>query len=272
MVELYTGDVVAATSSKGNQEKWFDRQNNKWYKLDTYGLESLAEAVAGDILKQSNIENELGFKIVQYTVENVAAHGKNRICCVSNNFLNNDEELITFAHLLKQSIGPDFQAVITKKRTIGQRLSFIVDSVQSITGLNRIGQYLTLLFECDALILNEDRHLNNIAVIYSPRGYDYCPIFDNGTSFLLDLGAYPLDVDTKSFISGVIARPFQCSFRAQVASARKIYGSQLHLSITGNEVSKIVAEHVSAYPKMYVPYLEDRIKTIVLQQHKMLSR
>lgn len=263
MVNLYSGDVVAATSSKGNQEKWFDTASNKWYKLDTYGFESLAEAVAGDVLRRSNIESELGYKVVQYRVEKVVAHKKERICCVSENFLAPDEELVTVAHLLKQALGSNYQELLRHKRTIGQKLQLIVDTVQSETNLERFGEYLTLLFECDALILNEDRHLNNIAVIYSPRGYYYCPLFDNGASFLLDLAAYPLDVDTKSFFERVEAKPFQMSFRAQVAAARKLYGGQLKMMIGRGEIADIAAEHLAAYPPMYVPYLAERITTIL---------
>ena len=49
-VKLYTKDTVAATSSKGNQEKWYNAETNSWYKLDRVGFEALAEAVAGELL------------------------------------------------------------------------------------------------------------------------------------------------------------------------------------------------------------------------------
>ena len=63
-VKLYTRDVVAATSSKGNQEKWHEASNDSWYKLDRVGFEALAEAMASEILiKYSNIETELGYSI-----------------------------------------------------------------------------------------------------------------------------------------------------------------------------------------------------------------
>ena len=36
-IKLYTGDVVAATSSKGNQEKWYDaaKLKNIWEAIIT---------------------------------------------------------------------------------------------------------------------------------------------------------------------------------------------------------------------------------------------
>ena len=49
-VKLVTNEKVAETSSKGNQEKWFDKETDKWYKLDhrsgiyrvsPYGLQGL---------------------------------------------------------------------------------------------------------------------------------------------------------------------------------------------------------------------------------------
>ena len=49
-IKLYTGDVVAATSSKGNQEKWYDAATDCWYKLDRTGFEALAEAVTSELL------------------------------------------------------------------------------------------------------------------------------------------------------------------------------------------------------------------------------
>ena len=40
-VKLVSNQKIAETSSKGNQEKWLD--NGKWYKLDQFGYEALAE-------------------------------------------------------------------------------------------------------------------------------------------------------------------------------------------------------------------------------------
>ena len=33
-VQLVTNEKIAETSSKGNQEKWFDSTTGCWYKLD----------------------------------------------------------------------------------------------------------------------------------------------------------------------------------------------------------------------------------------------
>ena len=43
-IRLVTDEKIAETSSKGNQEKWYDRAPDRWYKLDQFGYEALAEA------------------------------------------------------------------------------------------------------------------------------------------------------------------------------------------------------------------------------------
>ena len=44
-------------------------------------------------------------------------------------------------------------------------MAYLAEETANITGLSLFPQYLTLLFEIDGLILNDDRHLNNIAVL-----------------------------------------------------------------------------------------------------------
>ncbi len=52
-------------------------------------------------------------------------------------------------------------------------------------------QYLTLLFEVDALFCNDDWHLTKIAVVEQRGKYSYCPIFDNGTGLLSNTVSVP---------------------------------------------------------------------------------
>ena len=60
-MKLTTGKRIAETSSKGNQEKW--REGGRWYKLDLFGYEGLAETVASRLLEHTNLR-ELGFSFV----------------------------------------------------------------------------------------------------------------------------------------------------------------------------------------------------------------
>ena len=236
MFELYTHDIVAATSSKGNQEKWYDAPSDRWYKLDTGAFEALSETIASVILSHSNL-SDLGFSAVPYQIEKVRVHRREQIACVSPNFLHPGEEIVTLAHLLKAELGADYQRIFHSRSSIPLRMQILVEQVEQITGLTRFGAYLTLLFEYDALILNDDRHLNNIAVLYTPTGYRYCPLFDHGAGFLLDPVAYAFDIETNALVKQAIARPFRCKFYTQVNAARKLYGAQLKLSLTVSETA-----------------------------------
>ena len=77
------------------------------------------------------------------------------------------------------------------------RVLFLVEQIQRITGLMHFGEYLDKLFTIDALFLNEDRHMHNIAVLMNGEGqYAYCPIFDNGAGLMSDTTQdYPLNED-----------------------------------------------------------------------------
>lgn len=46
------------------------------------------------------------------------------------------------------------------------RVEYVAENVAEITGLENFGKYLTMLLGVDAFFLNEDRHMNNIAVIF----------------------------------------------------------------------------------------------------------
>ena len=54
-VKLVTKEKIAETSSKGNQEKWYDKEMDKWYKLDQFGYEALSETLISKLLERSNI-------------------------------------------------------------------------------------------------------------------------------------------------------------------------------------------------------------------------
>ena len=88
---------------------------------------------------------------------------------------------------------------------------------------------MTLLFEVDALFLNDDRHLNNIAVLEQDGKYDYCPIFDNGAGLLSNVQMSPMDIDPKALIAVQRARPLNATFNRQVGTVRSLYGYQLRM-------------------------------------------
>lgn len=268
-IKLYTGESVAATSSKGNQEKWYEKSTDRWYKLDRIGFEAFSEAVSSEILrKYSNVETELGYRIVPYWITSVAVHGGKRNASVSPNFLGEGQSVRTVYHILKRVLGPDYQAILAKERTIPRRIAKIVDSVEQVSGLSDFGAYLTLLFEVDALFANEDRHLNNIAVLAGTNGYEYCPIFDNGECFMLDNVRYPFDVETRGMVGNLRAKPFGCRFGTLLSASRKLYGEQLKMECSIEDVTEIVEKYLEWYQPMFRSILRERVLDIMRLQRK----
>ena len=77
-IRLVSNEKIAETSSKGNQEKWLDSETNRWYKLDQFGYEALAETLTSRLLEKSNIEADTPFTFVRYQMERLSVHGRER--------------------------------------------------------------------------------------------------------------------------------------------------------------------------------------------------
>lgn len=165
IIHFITDDKIAVTSSKGNQEKWFDAAADRWYKLDQFGYEALSEAFISIALEKSNIENETPFCFLKYNMEKLNVHGRERTGCSSKNFLTPWQSIITLSHLLGRMLSGSLKEKLTKLSSDKKRIVYLAEAVKEYTGLREFPQYLILLFEIDSLFLNDDRHLNNIAVL-----------------------------------------------------------------------------------------------------------
>lgn len=270
-VTLYTSDAVVITTSKGNQEKWYDKTTNQWYKLDCHGFESLAEAVASRLLREFSNVQELGYEIANYTVERVKVHGYERVVSVSKNFRESDESIVSAYKILNGVYGNNFAQEFNKRKNLQHRMEFLTKTIEEISGLQHFGEYLTLLFEIDALILNQDRHLNNIAVMRTAEKYRFCPIFDNGASFLLDYGIYPYEIETKALISQARALPFKTTYTANLRAARKLYGRQLNVIFCEQDIDNILEPLLEFYPAALRSDLKKRIKDVLTIQKRILE-
>ena len=119
-----------------------------------------------------------------------------------------------------------------------------------------LSKYLTLLFEVDALFLNDDRHLNNIAVLEQNGKYDYCPIFDNGAGLLSNVQMSPMDIDPKALIAAQRARPFNTTFNRQIGTVHSLYGQVLRMP-------KLTREELRSQLAPLLPYYADRNRGII---------
>ena len=226
-VKLITDDKIAETSSKGNQEKWLE--NNRWYKLDQFGYEALAETFTSLLLEQSNIETDTPFHFTRYRMEKLNVHGRDRAGCSSENFLQPGQSIVTLSHLLKQHLGGSLKKVLERLPSDKKRIAYLAETTAELTGLQEFPKYLTLLFEIDALVLNDDRHLNNIAVLSQNGRFDYCPIFDQGAGLLSNTQMSPMDITPKALIAALRARPFHTTFNRQMHTIQSLYGKQLYM-------------------------------------------
>lgn len=223
-------------SSKGNQWKWND--GNWWYKADQLGYETLTETVVSHLLTHSTIGNHVIYEpvIIDY-------HGRDLLGCKSRNFLQPSEELITLERLFRQNAGMSLFKEISYFSDVKKRIEYTVDHVISYTGLENFGEYLTKMLEMDAFFLNEDRHTNNIAVIYdlNKREYKYCPYFDMGLSLFADIKQdFPPEKTIEECQKRIIAKPFSKDFDEQMDAANDLYGRYLKFTISKVEMVKEV--------------------------------
>lgn len=266
-VKLVSDQRIAEMSSKGNQEKWLD--NGKWYKLDQFGYEALAETFTAMLLEYSNIERDTPFCFVRYNMEKLLLHGRERTGCSSNNFLKPSESIVTLSHLLKQYLGSSAAEVLSRLPSDKRRMIYLAEATEDITGLHDFPQYLTLLFEIDSLVLNDDRHLNNIAVIYKGDKFAYCPIFDQGAGFLSNVMYSPMDIVPKSLISSVQARPFNTTFNRQIKTMQNLYGNQLDIpKFTRGDLYEMLQPLLPYYAERDQALIADRVCETVLVRQK----
>ena len=243
-IHLTTGNRIAETSSKGNQEKWLE--GDRWYKLDLFGYEGLAETVTSSLLRQTNV-TALGFRFVPYQMEQLDVHRRVRTGCSSPNFRQEGEAILTLADLFRKGVGPHWQDQIGRQPNLTAKVRWMAEQTTQLTGLSRFGQYMTLLFEADMLFGNEDRHLNNIAVLRRGEGFDYCPLFDFGAGMLSNIRDYPLDIEPRAHLRLLRALPLNTTFGRQVQAARAVYGPQLEWDFTVEDITAALAKPLEFY-------------------------
>ena len=268
-VKFVTNEKVAETSSKGNQEKWYDKDTNKWYKLDQFGYEALTETLISKLLEKSNIKSETPFCFAKYKMEKLNVHGRDRTGCSSENFLKDGQSIITLSHLFSRHLGMSLKEKLERLPSDKKRIEYLANATAVYTGLKEFPQYLTLLFEIDALFINDDRHLNNIAIIEEKGKFDYCPVFDNGAGLLSNVQFSPMDIAPQGLIKDLVARPFNMSFTRQINTARSLYGSMLKMpKFTAKEIVNELQPLLEYYPVRDRGLIVDRVVECIIVRQK----
>ena len=193
--------ITDSGTSDGTQIKFYFE--NKWYKIDRYGGEGLCEELVSRILELS------GFNPDEYvSYESIRINGEDG--CVSNDFLAPNESFITLYRLHANIFGTD-PASVTSKMDYDDAIEYILDFVKKNTKLD-ITTYLANTFVLDSLILNEDRHFNNLGLIYDGEKYRTAPIFDNGKGLFIGNKKFNPHKNISENKNNAFAKAFSGSF------------------------------------------------------------
>ena len=190
--------VIQEGTSEGTQVKY--KKDGYWYKKDNRGNEGRAEYLVSKFMQFTTLqENEF----ISY--EEGTINGKSG--CRSKNFLDEEEELVTFYRLYYNEVGKDLSKVIANMNTMEERIEYVIRFIDQSCGLN-IHAYLSKVLTLDMICLNEDRHLNNLALIMRGNDFYPAPIFDNGVSLLTANQSVNWNFSIEENVKRVIARPF----------------------------------------------------------------
>lgn len=237
---VHTGE---GHSSKGNQLKW--QEGGWWYKADAFGYESLSETIVSQILQFSNVKNAVLYETVTIQYRGKAYRG-----CRSRNFRGEKEELVTLEHLYRAYTGFSLAKELAHFTDAGRKIQHVDEFVGNVTGLEAFGKYLAVMLEIDAFFLNEDRHTNNIALIYDTlkKEYRLCPFFDMGLSLFSDTReAYPLHRKVSACRAEIQAKPFSRDFDEQMDAANERYGCHLKFDFASREIIGILEKLKEKY-------------------------
>lgn len=207
--------VTQQGTSEGTQIKY--KKGDYWYKKDNRGNEGLVEYLVSNFLRYTDLESE---EFVMYEYGTINGQSG----CRSKNFLKHNEELVTLYRLYFNEYGKDLSQVINEMEEMEERIDYVIRFVEKSCGID-IFKYLGKILTVDMIILNEDRHLNNLALIFDGNSFKPAPIFDNGLSLLTGNQSVNWNFSVSENVKRVIARPFSGNHEKMV----KYFGKGLEI-------------------------------------------
>lgn len=256
------------TSSKGNQNKWFT--DGWWYKEDALGYEALAEVLVSRLLEKSNISSFVRYEYAQKT-----QNGEPFNCCRSRHFLESgDDKLLSVERLFQLRKGVSASAACAALPDISDRIRFVSENVEEVTGLSDFGVYLKTMLTVDALFLNEDRHFHNIAVIQRADGtFREAPLFDHGAALFSDArNDYPLKLSLDDCYKSMQAKPFSTDFDEQLDAAEALYAARpFEAYFTVSDVQQILSE-LQGYYDTHILSRAEEVMRRQMRKYRYLFR
>lgn len=245
-LDLYSPFHKTGHTSKGDQRKW--EIDGIWYKADYMGYEGLSELLVSSLLQKSTMK----YPFVTYELARIEYNGSFMNACVSRDFRKDGQILIPLEKLFRQYTGESLAVKLAEFTDVKDRIEFLVQKIEEITQIKEFGKYITAMLEIDAFFLNEDRHTNNIAVLYDEKTgrYSKSLFFDQGLCLLADTTQdYALDMELEQCMKKIQAKPFSVDFDAQLEAAEELYGIQQHFHFEIQDVKKILQNAAEFYPE-----------------------
>lgn len=214
MLEIRVSDrnlISRTTTSKGDQKKW--HKQGYYIKANKFGYENIAESIVAELCR-----NIRGLNFVDYHLCNILDEEVNKryFGCYSLEFKPEGFTFVTFDKLLRLYL-PKLEYNRLGDMCGEQLYTVVCDFIMKVTKID-IFQYVNRCIALDALILNEDRHFNNLGVLISKDGVVYpAPLFDNGLSLLSDKHDYPMQMNIDILVRKVKSLPFSRSFNKQIS-------------------------------------------------------
>ncbi len=235
-----------STTSKGNQAKYTD--GNIWIKTNYLGYEDVAEYICSQLLKCSNITDFVTYELCSFDGQDA---------CYSKDFLKPGERILTLGRIL--ALYGITQVTIDRLPTTKERFDLVVNTIKQYAQID-ITEYLSNILAFDAVVMNEDRHIFNLAIIYSDetKMYRPCPIFDNGLSLMSDTHHYPEYTSPIINMRRIKSKPFNTSFKKQFEvctptirfDTKKV--KELLQKIDNERISKIISRAIQEYPSLFI--------------------
>ena len=132
MIELFEQNerMQDRQSSKGNQLKW--ENAGIWYKADYTGYEGMAEYMISHLLIKSTLKPE---EFVRYDLEEIKYKRQVYQGVKSRTFLSEDWQIITLERLFQKMYGNSMNRMLWQMDDAQQRLRFLEEQVERMTGL-----------------------------------------------------------------------------------------------------------------------------------------
>lgn len=203
--------VDISGTSEGTQQKYY--KDGYWYKEDYYSGEGIAEVLATAICQASTMHLK---DYVSYEYGYVNA----KTACRSKNFLKPGEEFLSLYRVYNTLTGNNLAKDAAVLDTPKQRAEFVENFFKTECNID-LSKYFSKVFTLDYMILNEDRHFNNLGVILGADGkYREAPIFDNGKSLLIGNPSVNRNLSIAENLQRTTAKPFSGSFQKNM----ELYG------------------------------------------------